>query len=91
MEEFKTNLESLAQYVLGLGVKPLVLTALTRRNFNGSALNDDLLDVVPAAREAASSANVTLIDLNAASRKCVQAINFTNADRNNPRLTTALT
>lgn len=62
-----------------------MFTALTRRNFNGADLIDDLSDVVPAARDAAAAAGVTLIDLNAASREYVQAIGSADADEYNLR------
>lgn len=83
MSQFKSNLITLASNVQELGATPLLLTSLSRRNFNGTELIQDLADVVPATREAAAAANVTLIDLNAASRKYVQAIGSANADKYN--------
>ncbi|KAJ4304662.1 hypothetical protein N0V90_000189 [Kalmusia sp. IMI 367209] len=83
MDQFKMNLEKLAHDVRDLDATPLLLTSLTRRNFNGTELIQDLADVVPATHEAALMADVTLIDLNAASRKYVQAIGSNNADKYN--------
>lgn len=66
-----------------LGATPLLFTSLTRRNFNGTQLVQDLGDVVNATREVAAASHVELIDLNAASRRYVQAIGSADADMYN--------
>lgn len=83
ISQFKTNLAKLAQDVSDLDAKPLLFTSLSRRNFNGTELIQDLGDVVAATREVSEATGVTLIDLNAASRKYVQAIGSSNADKYN--------
>ncbi|KAJ4348555.1 uncharacterized protein N0V89_009932 [Didymosphaeria variabile] len=81
--QFKTNLASLASDVQSLGATPLLFTSLSRRNFNGNELIQDLGDVVNATREVAAASHIKLIDLNAASRKYVQAIGSADADKYN--------
>ena len=81
MAAFQANLEGLVGQVREAGATPLLLTSLTRRNFEGAVLKQDLGDVVEATRRAAAEKGVALVDLNAASRRYVQAIGQAEADR----------
>lgn len=81
MATFQANLEGLVGEVRRVGATPLLLTSLTRRNFDGAVLEQDLADVVGATREASRQTGVALIDLNAASRRYVQAIGEADAER----------
>jgi lysophospholipase L1-like esterase len=83
VSQFKINLASLASDVRALGATPLLFTSLSRRNFNGTQLVQDLGDVVNATREVAAAAHVGLVDLNAASRKYVQALGSADANKYN--------
>ncbi|RYP42497.1 hypothetical protein DL767_000185 [Monosporascus sp. MG133] len=72
--QYQTNLINFANEIKGLGGKPLLVSSLTRRVFQGSTVVDSLHDQRLAAIEAARRTNSPVIDLNAASIKYVNAI-----------------
>lgn len=78
IDEFITNLEGLAADVVAAGATPIIVTSLTRRNFNSSTVPEliekDLFNVTVAAKIAAERGNYHLIDLNQASMDYCNAI-----------------
>lgn len=78
--EFPANL---ARYVLeaqALGARPILLTPLTRRSFQGDLLNNDLSAWADAVRHVAVAQEVPLLDLNAQSAAAVQTMGQAKAD-----------
>lgn len=69
--QFIANLEQLAAEAVEAGATPIILTPLTRRNFNASTspeeVEEDLLNVTVGAKIAAENGHYHLINLNEAS------------------------
>jgi hypothetical protein len=85
IQDFKTNLLAFATEATTAGATPVILTSLTRRNFDNATgrVIENLADVTAAARSVAQSNNLPWIDLNAASLKYVNAIGKAAASRYN--------
>ena len=71
--EFPDNLRRYVAQVRAAGAEPVLLTPLTRRQFAGGALIDDLGPWAQAVRAVAAELGVPLVDLHARSRALVQA------------------
>ncbi len=66
------------------GVKPILVTSLTRRNFNGGRLQDTLGPYAEAVRKLADKEKVPLVDLYARSIKAVEDLGPGAADELGP-------
>jgi len=78
--QFTANLEKMAQDVWAAGGNPILVTSLTRRNFNSSGVvKEDLAPQANATIVAAKAVGSLYIDLNRASINYVNAIGATNA------------
>lgn len=71
--EFPDNLRRYVAQVRAAGAEPVLLTPLTRRQFAGGTLIDDLGPWAQAVRAVAAELQVPLVDLHARSRALVQA------------------
>ncbi|EGY23389.1 hypothetical protein VD0002_g8193 [Verticillium dahliae] len=80
LEQFQANLVALAEEVIAAGGTPILITSLTRRAFNGSAVIENLNEHSAAAIAAAESLGIDYLDLNKASTAYVNAIGKANAD-----------
>ena len=71
LSQFTSNLENLASQAAEAGAIPIILTSITRRNFNTSTSPEiiikDLLDVVVGAKNAAENGHFHSLELNQAS------------------------
>jgi hypothetical protein len=84
IDQFKTNLAAFAKEVTAAGATPILLTSLTRRNFDSSGkVIENLADVTAAAISVAQSNNVKWIDLNKASLAYVNKLGKTAASNYN--------
>ncbi|MGE6331541.1 rhamnogalacturonan acetylesterase [Stenotrophomonas sp. NPDC077659] len=72
--EFPDNLRRYVQEVRAAGAKPVLLTPLTRRQFEQGVLMDDLGPWADSVRAVARELKVPLVDLHARSRALVQAL-----------------
>jgi lysophospholipase L1-like esterase len=72
--EFPANLRRYVAEARAAGARPILVTPLTRRQFTGGRLSNDLLPWADAIRHVAAEMNVPLIDLNARSAEAVQAL-----------------
>ncbi|KUJ08390.1 SGNH hydrolase, partial [Mollisia scopiformis] len=78
--EFSTNLKAMAQDVMAAGGTPILVTSLSRRNYDASGLiKPDLANVVNATLSVAMANWCPFIDLNKASMKYLNAIGEANA------------
>jgi lysophospholipase L1-like esterase len=69
-----------AREVQELGGTPVLVTPLTRRQFKGQWLSNDLAPWAAATRRVAGEAKAPLLDLNADSQAAVQAMGEAEAD-----------
>ncbi|KRG69546.1 rhamnogalacturonan acetylesterase [Pseudoxanthomonas dokdonensis] len=72
--EFPANLRRYVQQVRDAGATPVLVTPLTRRQFEDGQLKDDLAPWVEVVREVAAQMQVPLLDLNARSRQLIQGM-----------------
>ena len=72
--EFPANLRRYVAEARAAGAQPVLLTPLTRRQFVGGILKNDLLPWAAAVRRIAAETGVPLVDLNARSAEVVQAL-----------------
>jgi lysophospholipase L1-like esterase len=79
--EFPANLKLYVEDVRAAGGKPVLVTPLTRRQFKGGKLIDDLGPWAEATREVAAETGAPLVDLHAASSAAVQAMGAAEATR----------
>ncbi|KPM39579.1 hypothetical protein AK830_g6985 [Neonectria ditissima] len=79
LDEYKSNLTSLAGDVTNAGGTPIIITSLTRRRFSGGAVIQNLEEWRQAAIEAAKEVGIKWLDLNIASTDYVNAIGSDNA------------
>ncbi|KAK1142147.1 hypothetical protein N8T08_008073 [Aspergillus melleus] len=79
LEQFGENLQNLANEVIEAGGTPIIITSLTRRNFDGSTVIENLADHSAKAIEAAEAIGIQYLDLNRASTDYVNAIGEENA------------
>ncbi|KAM3086191.1 hypothetical protein ACMFMG_000328 [Clarireedia jacksonii] len=78
--QFTANLEKMAKDVLAAGGNPVLVTSLTRRNFNNSGVvTEDLAPQANATIIAAKAVGALYIDLNRASINYVNAVGATDA------------
>jgi lysophospholipase L1-like esterase len=80
VKEFPVNMARYAREVQEAGGTPVLVTPLTRRQFKGQWLSNDLAPWAAATRRAAAETKAPLLDLNAASQAAVQAMGETEAD-----------
>jgi lysophospholipase L1-like esterase len=78
--EFPANLARYVDEIRASGATPVLVTPLSRRNFQGAVLVDDLAPWAAAARAVAVAQGAVLIDLHAASTAAVQAMGAAEAD-----------
>jgi lysophospholipase L1-like esterase len=78
--EFPANLGRYIDDVRAAGGTPVLVTPLTRRNFKGSQLTNDLQPWADADRAVATAMQAPLIDLFTASAVAVQAMGSARAD-----------
>ncbi|KAE8326246.1 SGNH hydrolase-type esterase domain-containing protein [Aspergillus sergii] len=83
LDEFTSNLESIATDIQGAGGTPIFITSLTRRNFDGGEVKQDLNDWRDATITAAKAVGIQYLDLNTASTNYVNAIGEENAIKYN--------
>jgi lysophospholipase L1-like esterase len=79
--EFPANLKLYVEEVRAAGGKPVLVTPLTRRQFKGGKLIDDLGPWAEATRKVAAETGAPLVDLHAASSSAVQAMGAAEATR----------
>lgn len=72
--EFPDNLRRYVKQVREAGAIPVLVTPLTRRQFENGALLDNLAPWAQAAREVAAELDVPLVDLHQRSRALVQGM-----------------
>lgn len=81
---FKANLHRYVQDVREIGGIPILVTSLTRRNYeNGELVSDPLREYAAATREVAAEDHAPLIDLYALSRSLLIPMTQLEADRYN--------
>lgn len=81
---FKANLHRYVRDVRELGATPILVTSLTRRNYeNKHLIEDPLRKYAIAAREVAAEDHVPLIDLYHLSRVLLEPMSQSEADRYN--------
>lgn len=79
---FKANLDRYVRDVRQIGATPILVTSLSRRNYeNGQLIVDPLHDYAAATREVAAEDHVELIDLYAMSRALLIPMTQEEADR----------
>lgn len=87
LEEYETNLENLALDVKRVGATPILVTSLSRRNFNTSTTPPTIIQDLETQREltieAAKNTHSKYIDLNLASVAYLNAIGPTLSDTYN--------
>lgn len=87
MDDFVPNLEKFVKEARDAGATPLILTSLSRRNYDTSVdppvVKDDLANVREGAIEAAKTVDSDWADLNVRSREYLNAIGSENADTYN--------
>ncbi|KAK2763913.1 hypothetical protein FQN54_009532 [Arachnomyces sp. PD_36] len=87
MAVFIENLENFVQEARDAGATPVILTSLSRRNFDTDAdppiVEDDLENVRQEAIQAAEEVEADYADLNTRSREYLSAIGSENADTYN--------
>ncbi|WAO93522.1 SGNH-hydro domain-containing protein [Fusarium falciforme] len=79
LEEFKSNLEDLADEVREAGGTPILITSLTRRTFDGDHVKQNLEEQRQQAIAAAKAVGAKWLDLNLASTNYINAIGEANA------------
>ena len=79
--EFPANLRRYVAEALEAGAHPVLLTPLTRRQFESGQLQNDLAPWASAVAKVAAEKHVPLVDLNALSAKAVQAMGPTEANK----------
>ncbi|WP_454833023.1 rhamnogalacturonan acetylesterase [Pseudoxanthomonas wuyuanensis] len=79
--EFPANLRRYVEEIRAAGAQPVLLTPLTRRQFEDGQLIDDLGPWAEAVRKVAAEMQVPLVDLHARSRDAVQGMGPVQAMR----------
>jgi Lysophospholipase L1 and related esterases len=79
--EFPDNLRAYVKEARAAGAIPVLLTPLTRRNFENGRIRDDLAPWAEQVRAVAAEMKVPLIDLYARSRAAVQGLGAVEASR----------
>jgi lysophospholipase L1-like esterase len=79
--EFPANLRRYVAEALAAGAHPVLLTPLTRRQFEAGELQNDLAPWAAAVARVAAEMHVPMVDLNALSVKAVQAMGSTAANK----------
>jgi lysophospholipase L1-like esterase len=79
--EFPTNLRRYVDEALSAGAHPVLLTPLTRRQFEAGRLQNDLAPWAATVVKVAAEKHVPLVDLNELSMIAVQEMGPTNANR----------
>lgn len=79
--EFPANLRRYVEDIRAAGAQPVLLTPLTRRQFEEGRLIDDLAPWAEAVRQVAAEMRVPLVDLHARSRDAVQGMGPVQAMR----------
>ncbi|KAL2811394.1 SGNH hydrolase-type esterase domain-containing protein [Aspergillus granulosus] len=79
LDEYRGNLVTLCADIVALGATPIVITPLTRRNFNGDTVKEDFVEWRGKAIAAAKDAGAKWLDLTTASTDYVNAIGAENA------------
>ncbi|KAH7129189.1 SGNH hydrolase-type esterase domain-containing protein [Dactylonectria macrodidyma] len=85
LDEFRTNLEVMANEVKEAGGTPILITSLTRRTFDGDEVRQNLKDQRNQTILAAKAVGAKYLDLNLASTNYINAIGQENADYYNSR------
>lgn len=80
VKEFPINMARYAREVQEAGGTPVLVTPLTRRQFKGQWLSNDLAPWAAATRLAAGETKAPLLDLNTDSQAAVQAMGEAEAD-----------
>ena len=78
--EFPGNMRAYAREVKSAGAMPVLITPLTRRNFENGKLHNDLDVWGAATRRAAAEEGVPVLDLNTESAAAVQKMGPAEAD-----------
>ncbi|PSJ37965.1 rhamnogalacturonan acetylesterase [Allosphingosinicella deserti] len=79
--EFPANLKRYIAEARAAGAVPVLVTPLTRRQFKGGMLIDDLAPWAEATRRVAAETGAPLVDLHARSSRAVQALGAAAATR----------
>lgn len=80
LDQYTANLKSLASQIQALGATPILVTPLSRRNFNSSGLViEDLATQRALTISVAQALNTSYIDLNVASTKYLDSVGKANA------------
>ncbi|KAG2421066.1 hypothetical protein HFD88_000682 [Aspergillus terreus] len=78
-DEYRGNLEAMANEIKEIGGTPMIITSLTRRTFDGDEVVQNLAEWRVEAINAAKAVGVQYLDLNIASTDYVNAIGEENA------------
>jgi lysophospholipase L1-like esterase len=78
---YATNIRRYIRDARAIGAVPVVVTSLSRRNYKGGVLVQDLKDYSAAAKRVGMEENVTVIDLNAMSTKLLEGMTQEQADQ----------
>lgn len=78
---YAANMRRYIQQARAAGVRPVIVTSLSRRNYRGGKLVLDLADYSNAARRVAHEEGVPVIDLNAMNVRLLETMNQQQADQ----------
>ncbi|CEN60924.1 hypothetical protein ASPCAL07595 [Aspergillus calidoustus] len=79
LDEYRDNLEGLVSDLQDLGATPIIISPLSRRNFDGDTVKEDFVEWRVEAINAAKNSGVKWLDLTTASTDYVNAIGAENA------------
>jgi pectinesterase len=83
---FPANLKRYVEEARAAGMRPILVTSLTRRKFDANGkIKNDLADYVEATRRAAAEANAPLLDLNRLSIEYCEAIGEAGCELLSPK------
>jgi lysophospholipase L1-like esterase len=83
VEQFEANLKAFISDVIAAGGTPIITTSISRRNYSGGKVVEDLAPQVAAALAVASNTGSAYIDLNKASMAYLNSIGATNSHQYN--------
>ncbi|KAL2837101.1 SGNH hydrolase-type esterase domain-containing protein [Aspergillus pseudoustus] len=79
LDEYRANIVQLCADIKALGATPIIITPLTRRNFDGDSVQEDFVEWRGKAIAAAKDAGAKWLDLTIASTDYINAIGEQNA------------
>ncbi|KAL4961121.1 SGNH hydrolase-type esterase domain-containing protein [Aspergillus stella-maris] len=79
LDEYEENLKGIVSDLQDLGATPIIITPLSRRNFDGDTVSEDFVEWRLRAIAAAEDSEIDYLDLTTASTDYVNAIGAENA------------